>query len=193
MSLLTREKKYQFIKLMEAGISLHEANTLARIVNVASMCGYMEEDDFKVLNEIMDKLERFAGLLETRTQKKKRIIKKYSRAKGEDRIANFFTTGLGAGLNKKTNFTRFGILKRQIMKTRAETRPGSSVGKIGRTKVIGHKKLNRDIDNLAKSLNNMIASFERIGDKKAGAKAKAGAINDFIGSIRTSVNIKGRK
>jgi hypothetical protein len=93
MSLLTREKKYQFIKLMEAGISLHEANTLARIVNVASMRGYMEEDDFKVLNEIMDKLERFAGLLETRTQKKKRIIKKYSRAKGEDRIANFFTTG----------------------------------------------------------------------------------------------------
>ena len=178
---------------MEAGISLHEANTLARIVNVASMRGYMEEDDFKVLNEIMDKLERFAGLLETRTQKKKRIIKKYSRAKGEDRIANFFTTGLGAGLNKKTNFTRFGILKRQIMKTRAETRPGSSVGKIGRTKVIGHKKLNRDIDSLAKSLNNMIASFEKIGDKKAGAKAKAGAINDFIGSIRTSVKIKGRK
>jgi hypothetical protein len=39
----------------------------------------------------------------------------------------------------------------------------------------------------------MIASFERIGDKKAGAKAKAGAINDFIGSIRTSVKIKGRK
>ena len=102
---------------MEAGISLHEANTLARIVNVASMRGYMEEDDFKVLNEIMDKLERFAGLLETRTQKKKRIIKKYSRAKGEDRIANFFTTGLGAGLNKKTNFTRFNNQDIELIST----------------------------------------------------------------------------
>ena len=189
MSLLTREKKYQFIKLMNSGINLHEANTLARIVNVASMRGYMSDDDFNTLNEILDKLERFAGLLETRTQKKKRIIKKYSRQKGEDRIANFFTTGLGAGLNKKTDFRRTGILKRRVMKTRATTRPGSSIGKIGKTRVIGHKKLNRDIDNLANSLNKMIASFESIGGKKAGAKAKAGAINDFINSIRTEVTI----
>lgn len=190
MSLLTREKKYQFIKLMQSGLSLHEANTLARIVNVASMRGYMRDDDFNTLNVILDKLERFASLLETKTQAKKRIIKKYSRQKGEDRIANFFTTGLGAGLNKKTDFKRTGILKRRVMKTRAPTRPGSSAGKIGRTRVIGHKKLNRDIDNLANSLNKMIASFESIGGKKAGAKAKAGAINDFINSIRTEVRIK---
>ena len=79
------------------------------------------------------------------------------------------------------------------MKTRATTRPGSSIGKIGKTRVIGHKKLNRDIDNLANSLNKMIASFESIGKKKAGAKAKAGAINDFINSIRTEVRITGRR
>jgi len=193
MSLLTREKKYQYIALTNSGLNLHEANTLARIVNVASMRGYMSDEDFKILNEILDKLERFAGLLETKSQAKKRIIKKYSRQKGEDRIANFFTTGLGAGLNKKTDFKRFGILKRRVMKQRAPTRPGSSIGKIGKTRVIGHKKLNRDIDNLAKSLNKMIASFERIGNKKAGAKAKAGAINNFINSIRTEVKIKGRR
>ena len=118
MSLLfTREKKYQLIKLMNAGISLHEANMLARIVHTASMRDYMSEQDYKILNEILDKLERFAGLLETRTQRKKRVIKSYSRGgKGEDRIANFFA---GYGLNnlgKKTDFTRKGILKRKKIK-----------------------------------------------------------------------------
>ena len=192
MSLLfTREKKYQLIKLMNAGISLHEANMLARIVHTASMRDYMSEQDYKILNEILDKLERFAGLLETRTQRKKRVIKSYSRGgKGEDRIANFFA---GYGLNnlgKKTDFTRKGILKRKKMKTRAPTRAGSSAGKVGQTRVIGHKKLNRDIDKLAKSLNDMIKAFENIGQGRKGARKKADAVADFIGSIRTSVKIK---
>lgn len=188
--LFTREKKYQFIKLTQAGISLHEANTLARIVNVASMRGYMEEADYKILNEILDKLERFANLLQTRKQAKKKAIKRYSRAKGEDRIANFFS-GFGLGnLNKKTDFTRRGILTRKVMPNRAPTRPGSSLGKIGKTRVIGHRKLNRDIDKLADSLNAMIRSFENIGDRKKGAKVKANAINNFIGAIRTEVTIK---
>ena len=97
---------------MNAGISLHEANMLARIVHTASMRDYMSEQDYKILNEILDKLERFAGLLETRTRKK-RVIKSYSRGgKGEDRIANFFA---GYGLNNlgKPDFTRKGIFKRE--------------------------------------------------------------------------------
>ena len=79
------------------------------------------------------------------------------------------------------------------MKKRAPTRAGSSAGKIGRTRVIGAKKLDRDIDKLAKSLNDMIRSFENIGDKRKGARAKAKAVQDFIGSIRTQVRIKGKR
>ena len=195
-SLYTREKKYQFIKLMNSGLNLHEVNILSRIVHVASMRGYMSEGDYKTLNEIIDKLDRFAGLLETREQKRKKVVKRYSRgsAKGKDRIANLFATGRfdSNTVNDPVDFRRFGILTRKVMKKRAPTRPGSSEGKIGKTRVIGAKKLNRDIDKVAKSLNDMIKAFEKIGDKKKGAKAKRDAINNFIGSIRTSVKIKGR-
>jgi len=192
MSLLTREKKYQLIKLMYSGISLSEANFLARVVAAASMRDYMTQQDYDTLNQILDKLERFAGLLQTKAQAKKKIIKKYSRGKGEDRIANFFA-GYGLNnLNNKTDFRRTGILTRKVMPNRAPTRPGSSLGKVGQTRVIGHKKLNRDIDKLADSLNKMIRSFEKIGEGKKGAKIKADAINNFIGSIRTEVKIKGR-
>lgn len=192
-SLLTREKKYQFIKLIESGISLTDANLLARIVHTASMRGYMSEKDYNDLNQIIDKLDRFASLLETRKQKKKKILQKYSPSKGEDRIANLFT-GMGfKAINKKTDFTRRGILKRRKMPKRAPTRAGSSEGLIGQTKVIGAHRLNKQIDQLAKSLNQMIASFERIGKAGKGARMKASAINDFLGSIRTSVEIKGKR
>jgi len=191
--LFTREKKYQFLKLINAGISLHEANTLARIVGTASLHEYLSDDDYRILNEILDKLERFAGMLETRTQRKQKVIQRYSRNKGEDRIANFFA-GYGLNnLNGKVDWQRRGILKRRVMKERAPTRAGSSAGKIGSTRVIGHRKLNRDIDMVANSLNQMIKAFENIGGKqgaKAAAKLKAGALNDFINSIRTEVIIK---
>ncbi len=196
-SLLQREQKYQFIKLIQSGINLNEANFLHRVVHTASMGGIMSDSDFNRLNAILDKLERFAGLLETREQKKKRVVKKYSRggnSKGQDRIANFFAEGgFTNNLGKKVDFTRKGILKRKVMKKRAPTRAGSSAGKIGRTRVIGAKKLDRDIDKLAKSLNDMIRSFENIGDKRKGARAKAKAVQDFIGSIRTQVRIKGKR
>ncbi len=189
--LFTREKKYQFIKLMNSGISLADANLLARIVGVAQMKGYMSDDDRNTLLAILDKLERFAGLLETRKQKKQKVVKKYSSGRAEDRIANFFSQGgFGIGLDKPIDYKRRGILKRRVMKERAKTRPGSSIGKIGKTKVIGHKKVNRELDKLANSLNQLIRSFESLDGKRGGAKAKAKAVSDVISSIRASVEIK---
>ena len=194
MSLLfNREKKYQFIKLAYIGLSLHEANTLARIVGVAQMRGYMLDEDRKILLTIIDKLERFSGLLETRTQAKQRVLRKYSPGQAEDRLGYFFTKGLGKHLGWKIDWRRTGVLQRRVMKKRAETRPGSSIGKIGRTTVIGHKKLNKDIDDLANALNGMIRSFENIGGAKGakvGSAFKKKAVSDLLSSIRTSVTIK---
>ena len=59
------------------------------------------------------------------------------------------------------------------MKTRAPTRAGSSAGKVGQTRVIGHRKLNRDIDKLAKSLNDMIKAFENIGQREKRRKKES--------------------
>ena len=39
-------------------------------------------------------------------------------------------------------------------------------------------------------MNDMIKSFEAIGDKAGGQKARQKAVGDFISGIRTSVNIK---
>jgi len=195
-SLFTREKKYQTIKyfaLMEYGLNLHEVNRLRKILHTASMRQYMSDKDFNELNAIADKLDRFVGLLETRKQKKKKVIQKYARGgKGEDRIANMFAYGGidPATLNRPVSFAREDILKRKKTKKRAPTRAGSSAGKIGKTRVIGARKMNKQIDQLAKSLNDMIRSFENIGDKKRAVKVKRDALNNFIGSIRTSVTIK---
>ena len=56
-SLLQREQKYQFIKLIQSGINLNEANFLHRVVHTASMGGIMSDSDFNRLNAILDKLE----------------------------------------------------------------------------------------------------------------------------------------
>ena len=76
------------------------------------------------------------------------------------------------------------------MKQRAESRPGSSIGKIGKAKVIGFNKLNKDIDQMAEALNTMIRALDSMGHKEgAGIIAKA-SIDNFVSQLRTSVNMK---
>ena len=186
-----REKKYQFLRLIHSGISLRDANLMARIVGTASMRGYMDEGDRDVLLQIIDKLDKFAGLLETKKQKRKKVLKKYSKDKGGDKIAQFFANGgFTANINQPVDYSRRGILNRKVMKKRAITRPGSSAGKIGRTTVIGHRQMNKDIDKLAKSMNDLIKSFERIGDRAGGQASRQKAIGDFISGIKADVTIK---
>jgi len=190
--LFTREKKYQFIKLMNTGLSLRDANAMARIVGVAQMKGYMNDGDRAILLAIIDKLERFSGLIQTRKQGKQKVVKKYSSQRGEDRIANFFAKGgFGINIDAPIDWRRRGVLRRRVMEKRAETRPGSSIGKIGRTRVIGHRKVNKDLDDLAKALNDMIRSFESIGDKQKASRLKTKAVSDAISSIKTSVSRGG--
>jgi len=185
-----REINYQLIRLMNSGLNLHDVNFLRRIVFAHARGRSMSEKDYKTMNEVIDKLERFSNMLETREQAKKRVIKKYSRKKGQDRIANFMTHGLGFNLNESVSFTRPPELQRKIMKQRAPTRAGSSAGKIGKTRVIGFNKMNRDLDKLANSLNAMIKSFENIGKGRKGKSMVNKNIKTFIDSIRTSVHIK---
>lgn len=191
--LYKREQKYQLLKLIHSGIGLNDANFLMRIVYVASFREYLSEKDFKRLNEVLDKLENFSRLLETKIQKKKRVIQKYSRDGGGTRIANFFGKGgLGAELLEPIDFKRRGVLRRQKLNFRQPTRPGSSAGKIGKTRVIGFNKLNKDIDKLAGSLNAMIRAWEKIGEGRKGRRIAKAGIDSFIDNIKTSVKIHRR-
>ena len=144
----------------------------------------MSENDYKTMNEVIDKLERFSNLLETRTQRKKRVIKKYSRKKGQDRIANFMTKGLGFNLNESVSFARPPELQRKVMKKSTDR-----LWKDWQTRVIGFNKMNRDLDKLANSLN-AIKSFENIGKGRKGKSLARKGIKTFIDNIRTEVRIK---
>lgn len=150
----------------------------------------MSEADYKTMNKVIDKLERFSGLLETRKQRKQKVIQRYSRKRGQDRITNFLTNGLGTNLNLPVSLARPPELRRKVMKQRAESRPGSSIGKIGKTKVIGFNKLNKDIDQMAKALNEMIRAFESIGQRKGAKTIAKASIDNFVSQLRTSVNMK---
>lgn len=185
-----RELNYQIIRLMNSGLNLYEVNFLRRIIFGYARGRSMSEADYKTMNEVIDKLERFSGLLETRKQRKQKVIQKYSRKRGQDRITNFLTNGLGTNLNLPVSLARPPELRRKVMKQRAESRPGSSIGKIGKTKVIGFNKLNKDIDQMAKALNEMIRAFESIGQRKGAKTIAKASIDNFVSQLRTSVNMK---
>lgn len=193
MSGLRGEQKYQLLKLIHSGINLSEANFLMRVVYVASFREYLTEKDYKKLLMILDKLENFGGLLETRKQRKKKVIQNYTRSAGQTRIANLFGQNNAIAnktLNSKIDFKRIGLLRRRVLPYRQPPRPGSSLGKIGQTKVIGANKVNKDINKLATSLNKMIKSWESIGQGTKGRQKARAEIDNFIQNIRTSVNIK---
>lgn len=185
-----RELNYQIIRLMNSGLNLYEVNFLRRIIFGYARGRSMSEADYKTMNEVIDKLERFSGLLETRKQRKQKVIQRYSRKRGQDRITNFLTNGLGTNLNLPVSLARRPELRRKVMKQRAESRPGSSIGKIGKTKVIGFNKLNKDIDQMAKALNEMIRAFESIGQRKGAKTIAKASIDNFVSQLRTSVNMK---
>ena len=124
---------------MDMGLSLHEVNRLRRIVHAASMRQYMSEGDFNDLNAIADKLDRFAGLLKPEKQKKKRVMKKYSRGgKGEDRIANMFALG---GIDPATLSRPVSFVRRNIKREKKKSTNKSWVfcGKIVRQQLSGKK------------------------------------------------------
>lgn len=185
-----RELNYQIIRLMNSGLNLYEVNFLRRIIFGYARGRSMSEADYKTMNKVIDKLERFSGLLETRKQRKQKVIQRYSRKRGQDRITNFLTNGLGTNLNLPVSLARPPELRRKVMKQRAESRPGSSIGKIGKTKVIGFNKLNKDIDQMAKALNEMIRAFESIGQRKGAKTIAKASIDNFVSQLRTSVNMK---
>ena len=185
-----RELNYQIIRLMNSGLNLYEVNFLRRIIFGYARGRSMSEADYKTMNEVIDKLERFAGLLETRKQRKQKVIQKYSGKRGQDRITNFLTNGLGTNLNLPVSLARPPELRRKVMKHRAESRPGSSIGKIGKTKVIGFNKLNKDIDQMAKALNEMIRAFESIGQRKGAKIIAKASIDNFVSQLRTKIDMK---
>ena len=171
------EKKYFMLKLIHSGRTLKEAKSLVQSVSVALNPEYAKESDLKDLQDLEGGLNRITM---TRGQAKQVMKIKFAPRKmesnREETLAKF-----GTGYRGKIplNWKRDGNLIRRGAPNKP--RPGSSKGKIGRTRVIGAKKVLKDFKLLISTLQDMVRQHGK-GDINALRKAYK--------SVRTQVNIK---
>lgn len=177
MSQSLREKKYQVIRAYHAGrISLTDLKTLAKLGSVGAMDEYMKASDKKDLLELEGGIHR---LMQTRGDAKRLAEIKFTERKlpynREDFIGAWYS-----GHRKPISWAREDYMKRKKGRKQAEPRIGSSKGKIGKTTVIGAKKVLTDFEQLVKSLQ----ALQRSGN----ASARDGkALQAKMKSIRTSI------
>ena len=181
-----REKKYQSLRLYHSGmISLSDLKARFRITTTVLDEEYSSEKDLQDTLGTMSRIEKLERLTMTRNVAKQRAILKYNRrpkiiANREETIAKFATNYRG-GLPH--NFVRYGKLIAKN-KRRAKPRPGSSAGKIGRTRFYGFNKFNKDFDRLER---NLLLLMRNRGNPKGMSRALSKARD----SIKVSAKLPG--
>lgn len=166
------EKKYQAIKLYNSGfISLTDIKAMFRILSVVTDEPYStktEQEDVLRTEYLLGKIERLAM---TRDAAKQRAILRFSRPtppiNRAEAISAFVTRFDGA-----RTWERFGPLIARSGR-KSEPRPGSSKGKIAKTRYIGFDKANRCFEELFLALEQLLASSEK---QKATLVAQKSAI-----------------
>jgi len=143
-----QEQKFQMIKLIKSGRSLREVNALTKSTAVAFFPEYSKQGDRKDLLAIEGTLER---LTRTRGQAIDLAKLKFGPRKSlpvnrNEFIAKWLTEG-------RISWKRDGNLVAKGPPT--PSRPGSSEGKIGLTKVIGAKRLARDLKGLIRAFKKL--------------------------------------
>lgn len=177
MSKLIREKKYQILRAFHAGrISLTDLKMLAKVGSVGAFDEYMKQADKKDLLSLEGGIHR---LTITRGDARKLATVKFKPRKlsynREDFLGSYYS-----GYRKRINWKREAYMERRKGRKPAQPRIGSSKGKIGKTKVIGAKRVLKDFDLLVKQLQ----ALQNAGDIKRG---DAKALQAKMKSIRTSI------
>ena len=159
------EKKYQAIYLFTSGkISLTELKAMFRVAYVAAADEYSSAQDQKDFLGTKARLEKLARLTETRDLAKQRMIMRFTpkpKLSGDRAMAIAETA---TGFSDKS-FRRFSPMPPN---RNSKPRPGSSKGKIGRTRFKGFKRFNRDFDALMHSLANLTGPNSAAGKEIAG-------------------------
>jgi hypothetical protein len=171
------EAKYQFIKLVKSGRTLIEAKALMKAASAALHPEYTAEKDLRAL----EALENINHLLLTRAHAVELMELKLARRKSraypstrQEAIAKF-ATGFRGRL--PLNWKRDGNLIRRGKPNRP--RPGSSRGKIGKTRVIGATRVLKDFDTLVNTLAKL---------QEQHGKHDHGVVKKAFRSIRTQVS-----
>jgi len=153
-----QEHKYQIIKLIRSGRSMREASALVRSAAVGLTTEYASKKDLRDLASLEGGLH---SITKTRYDAKQLAKIKFAPRKDiigtrEEHLATWL---VNHAFGSKVNWTRDGNLVRKGKPN--PSRPGSSKGKIGKSKVHGAKEVMRDMKKLVKTLQNLQAKYGR--------------------------------
>ena len=131
-------------------MSLKDLRTLHRVGYVAATDEYSSKKNQIVILGTKARLDNLMRLAETRDMAKTRALLRFKPSPNmtgnrADAIARFAT-----GFEGANNWQRYSPIPTRIPPS--PTRPGSSKGKIGKTRYIGFGKLNKDLDAMNKAL-----------------------------------------
>lgn len=162
---LQQEKKYQMLKLIYSGRTLKEGNARAKAVSVGLSPEYLAKRDEKDLSAIEHTLDRLTrSRAEARDLAKLRFMPRSSfPINKEEYLARWI---LGQNKRQAINWKRDGNLVAKGPPT--PSRPGSSRGKIGKTRVIGAKEVKANLKELVRTIRRFLAS----GNKPQAALKK---------------------
>ena len=156
---------------------LRETKAMMKVASVALTKEYAKAGDLKTLQNLEGGLHRIGSTrMEAQSLLKVKFAPRKMVSSREETLAKF-ATGYRGGLPLSWSCDRNLIRKGRPNKPR----PGSSRGKIGRTRVIGATKVLKDFKALIGTLQAMIRKHGK-GDSKGLQKAYK--------AIRTSVSVK---
>lgn len=174
MNAPTNEIKYQMLKLIHSGRTLREAKSLMKAASAGLMKEYVSEGDLKDLQELEGGLYRIRMTRnDARQLMKIKFAPRKLSASREETLAKF---GTGYKGKLPLDWSRDGNLVRRGKPNKP--RKGSSKGKIGRTRVIGAKKVLKDFRELIGTLQAL--------QKKHG-KGNTKDLQKAFKSVRTKV------
>ena len=172
MSVERAEMKYAMLKLVHSGRTLHEAKALMKAVAVGLTGEYAKQRDIIDLLALEGTLHKITGTRAAKVEifKLKMGPRKPLPAPVEEVLSSFVTPFRG---KVPISWRRDGNLVRRGPPNRPK--PGSSRGKIGRTRVRGVKKVLSDLSEMIKAIQELEAY-----DTK---KRKSGDLNKFAKAI----------
>ena len=151
MTTVRQDKKYQMIKLVHSGRTLSEAKSMMKAVTVGFSSEYAKSDDLKDLASLEGGLYRIRMTRNDARQLQKIRFGPRKLSATRDETLSKWATGYRGKI--PLDWKRDGNLIRRGPPNKS--RKGSSVGKIGRTRVIGAKKVLKDFRSLISTLKGL--------------------------------------
>lgn len=174
------EAKYQALRLYHSNqISLKDLKALFRITTVVSQDEYLPNDTKKHVLGTRDRIEKIKRLGMTRGNAQLLAALKFKSPSPligtrEEHIAEVATN---FRVKPPHDWRRYGPLIKRT-KRYNPPRPGSSKGKIGRSKFLGFAMLNKDLDGLFNAIERLIEIDAR---NRTRIKQKLKSVRQGIG------------